>query len=302
MYDVIVVGDYCLDLIFAGMPAFPQLGVEVVASTFGMTPGGAYNPAAAMHRLGLRVGWAADFGSDDFSRFVLERARADGLDAALFVHHQQPLRMITVAASYVEDRAFIAFYDPAPAVPAALKGLTTSAARSVYVAGVAYGPLFEAGRLLARAKGMKLIMDGNSHENLSLADAAVRRAIGGLDLFLPNAREARQLTGTDDLPAAMGLLAGLVPLLVVKDGAGGAYACQGDTVVHEPALAVQPLDTTGAGDCFNAGFVTAWLQGLPLRECLRWGNVAGGLSTEGLGGTGRMVRREEVEERVKRQG
>jgi ribokinase len=69
-------------------------------------------------------------------------------------------------------------------------------------------------------------------------------------------------------------------------------------VFHEPALAVAPLDTTGAGDCFNAGFITAWLEGRSLRECLRWGNVVGGLSTEGLGGTGRPVRREEVEEWV----
>lgn len=300
MYDIIVVGDYCLDLIFAGLPAFPELGVEVVASAFSMTPGGAYNAAAAMHRLGLRVGWAADFGDDDFSGFILERAQADGLDTALFVRHRRPLRMITVAASYPEDRAFIAYYDPAPAVPAAIKALSRAAARAVYIPAITHGALFEAGRLLVRAKGMKLIMDGNSHEDVHLADPEVRRAVGSVDLFMPNAREACRLTGEEDLPAAMGALSGLVPLLVVKDGAGGAYACRGGEVLHEPALAVTPVDTTGAGDCFNAGFVTAWLQGRPLRECLRWGNVAGGLSTEGMGGTGRVVTRAELEERIER--
>ena len=299
MYDIIVAGDYCLDLIFTGLPAFPRLGVEVVATAFRMTPGGAYNPAAAMHRLGLRVGWAADFGDDDFSRFVLEHARDEGLDPALFVHHKRPLRQITVAASYPEDRAFIAYYDPAPAVPAAAAALVRATARAVHLPALAHDSLFAAGRLLVRAKGMKLLMDGNSHEDVSLADAEVRQAIASVDLFLPNALEVRRLTGEQDLERGMGLLAGLVPLLVVKDGAGGAYACQGGTVLHEPALTLTPLDTTGAGDCFDAGFIAAWLEGRPLRECLQWGNVVGGLSTEGMGGTGRVVRREEVEERLR---
>jgi sugar/nucleoside kinase (ribokinase family) len=141
---------------------------------------------------------------------------------------------------------------------------------------------------------MKLVMDGNSHEDLALADPAVRQAIASTDVFMPNAHEACRLTGQQDLHRAMAVLAGLVPLLVVKDGAGGAYGCAGGETVHEPAIAVKPVDTTGAGDCFNAGFIAAWLEGRPLRESLRWGNVVGGLSTEELGGTGRVVRREDV--------
>ena len=301
MYDVIVVGDYCLDLVFTGLPKFPELGVEVVASAFCMTPGGAYIPVAALHRLGLRVGWAGDFGDDDFSRFVLERARQDGLDPALFVHHQRSLRQITVAASYPHDRAFIAYYDPAPSVPAAIKALATATARAVYLPGIAFGPLFEAGRLLVRAKGMRLIMDGNSHEHVVLADPAVHRAVGSVDLFLANSLEVRRLSGEAELAGAMAALAKRVPLLVVKDGARGAWACAGGEVLHEPPIVVTPLDTTGAGDCFNAGFIAAWLEGRPLQECLRWGNVVGGLSTERMGGTERVVTRAEVEEVLKRE-
>ena len=111
-YDVIVVGGYFVDLIFNGLPQFPVLGKEIVGSGFEMLPGGAYNAALAMHRLGLKVGWAADFGDDDFSRFTLERARAEGLDDALFVHHRRPLRRITAALSYPEERAFITYVRP----------------------------------------------------------------------------------------------------------------------------------------------------------------------------------------------
>lgn len=295
-YDVIVVGDYCLDLIFTGLPRFPELGLEVVGTGFAMTPGGAYNSAAALHRLGLKVGWAADFGDDDFSRFILEHAAQEGLDDSLFVRHKRPLRFVTVAASYPQDRAFIAYYDPGPTVSAAMKALARASTRVLYVPALYTGPLLDAGLRLVQARGTKLVMDGNSAEEAqTLQDASVRRALKNLDIFMPSALEARKLTGEQSLDGALRALAEHCPLVVIKDGAGGAYACRGEEILHSPAIDVTPLDTTGAGDCFNAGFLKAWLDDRPLGECLRWGNIVGGLSTLGMGGTGRVVTAEEVE-------
>ena len=295
-FDVLVVGDYCLDLIFTGLPRFPELGFEVVGTGFAMTPGGAYNSVAALHHLGLNVGWAADFGDDDFSRFILDRAAQEGLDDSLFVRHKRPLRFITVAASYPQDRAFIAYYDPGPTIPAAMKALAKASTRVVYVPGLYTGPLLDAGLRLVRARGTKLVMDGNSAEEAqTLQDASVRRVLKSLDIFMPSALEARKLTGEQSVDGALRALAEHCPLVVIKDGAGGAYACAAGAVLHSPAIEVTPLDTTGAGDCFNAGFLKAWLDGRPLGECLRWGNIVGGLSTQGMGGTGRVVTVEEVE-------
>lgn len=293
-FDILVLGDYFLDLVFTGLPAFPELGKEIFASGFAMLPGGAFNSAAAMQRLGLRVGWAVDFGADDFSRFVLAQAAAEGLDEALFVHHDRPLRRITVSASYPQDRAFITYMDPDPAMPAAMKALATTTSRAAYLPGVYYGKLFTAGLLLLRAKRMKLIMDGNSGDDVVLTNPAVRRAVQSADLFLPNASEARRLTGQTDLAQALDDLAALCRLVVVKDGGNGAYACAGGQIIQEPAISAPVIDTTGAGDCFNAGFVKAWLEGRSLADCLRWGNVVGGLSTTERGGTTRVVTSEEV--------
>ncbi len=301
-YDVLVFGDYFLDLVFTGLPQLPELGKEIFSTGFDMLPGGAYNTAAAMHRLGLKVGWATDFGDDDFSRFVLAQAAAEGLSDALFVHHRRPLRRVTVAASYPEDRAFIAYMDPEPAVPAAMKALTTASARAVYLSGIYFGKLFDAGLLLLRGKRMKLFMDGNSDEEATLRVASVRKTIANADLFTPNADEARRLTGEDDLPRAIRMLAELGPQVVVKDGSRGAYAYVEGEIIHAPAIAVTPLDTTGAGDCFNAGYIKAWLSGLPAAECLRWGNVVGGLSTTMRGGASRVVTAAEVERYLRRTG
>jgi sugar/nucleoside kinase (ribokinase family) len=174
----------------------------------------------------------------------------------------------------------------------------TAAAKAFYLPGLYYGHFFKAGLYLLRLKRMKVIMDGNIGEDVTLASGAVRNAIKSVDVFMPNAREARLLTGEDDLRVALEILGGLCPLVIIKDGCRGAYAKHAGQTYHVPAMQVTPLDTTGAGDCFSAGFVKSWLEGQPLLDCLRWGCVVGALSTLGLGGTGYHVSAREVEERL----
>jgi hypothetical protein len=169
-----------------------------------------------------------------------------------------------------------------------------SSARALYLPGFYHGPFLSAGLAIVRARRMKLIMDGNSSEELRLAEPSVLRAVQGVDVFMPNAGEARRITGQDDLMSAIRVLADVCSLVVVKDGASGAHAYADRQLHHSPAIPVTPIDTTGAGDCFNAGFIRTWLDNLPLDECSRWGNVVGGLSTLAHGGAGKAVTPEEV--------
>ena len=113
------------------------------------------------------------------------------------------------------------------------------------------------------------------------------------DVFLPNAAEARRIAGVEDVEAAALALArtgaagriGRRADVVVKLGADGALAARADgTVLRVPAMPVDPVDTTGAGDSFDAGFLRAWLDGAELRDCLELGAVCGALSTRAVGG------------------
>ena len=297
-YDVIIVGSYSVDLIFTGLAELPQLGKDVVGKDFTMTPGEAFISAVSMHRLGMKVAWAADFGNDDFSAFALKCAREEGLDESLFIIHDRPYRRISAAASYPEDRLFITYYDPDPQIPAAIPALIKSDARLVFIPGLYTGGFLAAGRKLIRAKKMQLVMDGNSSSGEitgnTRENTAIRKAIKSVDVFLPNALEARRLTGEQDLHQAISKLAELCQLVVIKDGSNGSLAFSNHEITHMPAISVNPLDTTGAGDNFNAGFLYAWLDGQSIETCLKWGNIVGGLSITAIGGTLRKITCDEV--------
>jgi sugar/nucleoside kinase (ribokinase family) len=106
-----------------------------------------------------------------------------------------------------------------------------------------------------------------------------------VDILLPNEREACKLAGTDDLETAVRELSERVPLVVVKLGRDGAMAVRGKERVIVPAQPVIPVDTVGAGDSFDAGFLHQYVRGEDLATCLTSGNLAGAFSTTRPGGT-----------------
>ena len=141
-------------------------------------------------------------------------------------------------------------------------------------------------------------MDGNSSNGDILGKTkqckAIINAMKSTDIFLPNAPEAKRLTGQQDLDQAMRKLAEYCPIVIIKDGANGSYACIKGEISHVPAIQIKPLDTTGAGDNYNAGFIRAWLDGNSIETCMKWGNILGGLSTTALGGTTRKITCDQV--------
>jgi sugar/nucleoside kinase (ribokinase family) len=140
----------------------------------------------------------------------------------------------------------------------------------------------------ARADGVTTSLDTNWDPTGQWR--GVEECLPHLDVLLPNAAEALALSAamgsssTDAATAALALAA-RGPVVAVKDGASGGFAVASREIVRAPGLSLDVVDTTGAGDSFDAGFLAAWLEGRPLGECVRWGAVAGSLSTRGAGGT-----------------
>ena len=138
----------------------------------------------------------------------------------------------------------------------------------------------------ARAGGATTSVDCNGDPR-GTWDGGLRATLAETDVFLPNAVEATAITGIDDVAEAARALVALGPRVVaVKLGEEGAMvATAAGELIRVPAWPVRPLDTTGAGDSFDAGFLTGWLGGWSLLDCLSLGAVCGALSTLGIGGT-----------------
>src|SRR5262245_48250743 len=281
-YDVLLIDGYFCDLIFTGLPQLPRLGADLFGTGFDMVPGAVFYTALALHRLGVRVGWACDFGDDFASRFVLDAARREELNHSLFRLHQRPLRRISVSFSFAHDRGFISYQDPLPN-ESPIPLIERHRPRIVLLSHLRYGPDLLGLAAATHACGGLVYMDCQARPE-TLADPAVAAALRAVDVFAPNHDEALHVSGAATVEQALARLAALTPRVIVKCGADGAIARRGDEVARAPGIRVPVVDTTGAGDCFNAGFVDGYLRGEPLAMCLRRGNICGGFATTTRGG------------------
>jgi ribokinase len=289
---VLVVGDANPDLVLRGdvVPRFGQ--AEQLLDDAALVIGGsAAITAHAFARLGRPVGLVAAVGKDVFGAQLTAELEAAGVDVSTLRQRSDVPTGLTVVLSRGDDRAILT----RPGAIATLTAAEVEAAatsvpglRHVHVSSFFLQPdlAAELPALLAalRARGITTSLDTN-------ADPAgtwlgVDAALPHLDLLLPNRAEVLALGRDADPVAAARRLAAPGPLVVVKDGASGAFAVDASGAVTTVAgAAVQPLDSTGAGDTFDAAFVDGWLAGRSLEETLRRAVLAGALAVGALGGT-----------------
>jgi sugar/nucleoside kinase (ribokinase family) len=279
--DVLVAGPWFADLIFRGLsrPILP--GTEVFADEFTLLPGGAFSLAMALHRLGHDVVWATDFGDDLFSQHVLSIARAEGLNEVGFRHHPIPLRSLTVVLSYPHDRA-MATYQDRIRPPSLATLLREHHPRTLLLPSLQYGHATRAALCLAHELGIQVFMDCQDVPG-TLDTPTMRDTLAQVDIFAPNTDEALRLTGTTTVEDALDALADLMDTVIIKRGRAGATAVQRGQRYDVAGIPLAVVDTTGAGDCFNAGFIHAQLAGDDLPDCLAAGVACGAAAITDLG-------------------
>ena len=285
-FDIALFGSVFVDHVLTGLARLPGLGEEVFAKNYhSEAGGGCLNTACGMAMLGASPTCFALVGKDD-SEWLLNRVRSFGVQTDNVRFSDQPTGM-TVAASLEADRAFIT-YDGAnealfawlesPELPEQL-----ATARHVHFAC----PLPpETGLPIVRklhTLGSTVSLDVGWQEAW-LRDATVWPLLAELDWFLPNESEANMLTGQADVEAIFRTFHSRgVRRVTVKLGPRGAALWNGVDTLRASAIPVTVVDTTGAGDAFNAGFLHAFLAGLPDETCLNRGALCGSLSVRKAG-------------------
>jgi sugar/nucleoside kinase (ribokinase family) len=286
---ILVAGELNADAVFVGLNSFPRLGHEVVAEHFSLELGSSSAICAAgLARLGNQVAFITKVGTDLMGRFSLDQLKLMGIDASPAIVDPDLKTGITVSMS-TTDRALLTYPGTiselsASDIPGDLLARFSHLHVSSYFLQRALRPGLP--KLFADARGLGLTTSLDPG-----ADPAeewrvdIRELLENVDIFLPNEAELAGLTGSGCVETGLRALDNGRTLTVAKLGRHGcATLCEG-RLLAIPAISVRPVDTTGAGDSFNAGFLHAWLLGKPLEDCLRCGVVCGGLSTEAPGGT-----------------
>ncbi|WP_211659175.1 PfkB family carbohydrate kinase [Phytoactinopolyspora halophila] len=280
--DVFLTGTVFFDIIFIGLEGSPRPGTEVWAEGMGSAPGGVANLAVACSRLGLRTGLAAAFGEDLYGDYCRQTLGVqEGVDLTYSRYVTGWHSPVTVSVVYERDRTMIS-HGHTPEVqsrlirqPPAARAtfIDLSAERQPWVDAI-----IETGGMVFADVGW----DPEDRWDLKQLEASLR----GCYAFSPNAVEAMSYTRTDTPEDAVQVLSELVPLAVVTCGADGALAYDRATgqTVHAPAIPVEAMDPTGAGDVFLAGLMLGTAAAWPLEHSLRLANLAAALSVRHFGG------------------
>ncbi|MFI8170788.1 carbohydrate kinase family protein [Streptomyces sp. NPDC086081] len=282
-WDVYLTGTVFLDIVFTGLDSAPVRGTESWARGMGSSPGGVANMATALARLGLRTSLAAAFGDDHYGDYCWDALEhGEGIDLSPSRTVPGWHSPVTVSMAYEGERTMVSHghepppEEPAPECPPRARAAVASLAPGVGAPWIAQ----------AAGKGTRVFGDVG-WDDTGAWDLSGLPDLRHCEAFLPNAQEAMRYTGTDCPRAAAHALTEYVPLAVVTLGADGAYAVDRRTgeTAEVPAIEVEALDPTGAGDVFVAGFVTGTLADWPLADRLAFAGLTAALSVQEFGGS-----------------
>lgn len=288
--DLLVLGDANPDLVVRGDDVTPAFGqAERLVDEARLTVGGSGAiTACGAARLGLRVAFAGVVGDDLFGSYMREQLAGRGVDVSGLVVDAHRPTGLTVVLSQPEDRAILT----APGTTGGLRASLVdpgilAAARHVHVSSyfLQHGLAADLPQLFTeiRERGATTSIDPNWDPSGEW-DGGIGEVLASVDVILPNEVEATSLARTSSLDVAVTTLRRRGPLVVVKAGDRGAIALGPGQRLEVASIPVAAVDTTGAGDSFDAGFLAAMLEGLPLERCLAIANACGALSTRAAGG------------------
>ena len=285
--DITIAGEINLDLILYGLPEHMPTERELLASGFAITLGSssailAHNLAA----LGSRVGFVTKVGDDSFGALAVERLRERGVDLAGIAHGAKS--GVTLILPHGPERHILTY-------PGTISELRFEDLDLDYLASARHfhmSSLFLQRELLPRVpelfrrmKSAGLTTSLDTNDDPEDRWDSVLEILPHVDILLPNEREAMKMSRADDLETALSRLAQMVETIVVKMGASGAVAIRNGRRFSAPAVPVTVIDSIGAGDSFDAGFLHQFLRGADLTTCLAYGNRCGAFSATGCGGT-----------------
>ena len=288
-YDALVIGDANVDLVIVGCNTLPLPGQEIFVEDMSLhVGGGAALFSLTLAKLGKNVAFKGIVGQDYYGQYVLEQFCLAGIDTSYMVRSDQNSTGISIAINPERDRSFISYAGTNAELQIdQIADLEPIPARHVHLTGYRGSRNHEAFMRVVRqlkASGITVSLDVGWDDTGEWYNG-VFELMDRIDVFFMNETEALHYTGCRAIEESIGQLKARQKNVVVKRGAQGATAIIKGTVTHRAGYAVDVVDTTGAGDSFNAGYIYGYLSGMSVMECLMYGNACGAQSVQNYGGS-----------------
>jgi sugar/nucleoside kinase (ribokinase family) len=283
-FDLLVAGRPSIDVIFSGLHEWPALGKDIESDGLGVCAGTSFNTPAAANRIGMRVAYVATVGNDPWSRLIRQEFDAEGLATDFLEIQERPLPGVSVALNLANDRGFVTHWGSGDAYDAQLRARALDVVERIDARHLhAYADEAPELEAAARRRGMTVSVDAWGGPWWS-SPRPLAEVLAHADVLFANEPEVAAMTGEADPRRALERAAEHCGCVVIKRGAAGAIGLADGQTRAVPADPVTVLDTTGVGDCFNAGFLAGWLGGLPLEESLTLGVICGSRAIGDHGG------------------
>jgi ribokinase len=299
-FDIITIGDTCVDLIMSMGDIVPRFGqVEQWVPDYFVEMGGSTCIFACQAaKLGLRTAVLGRVGEDLFGRLIMQRLEESGVDTRYITIDARLKTGMGISMCKPDgDRAILTFGGSLNAVyPSDVSDDFLNSGRHLH-----YGSYYLQTNLLSVAPsvlrrahelGLTTSLDTNWDPSGNWKEG-LDEMLGSTDIFFPNEQEALAISGAATLAEAAERLGQSVAVVAIKRGDKGALIQTGKQRFVTPVEPVDQLvDTIGAGDSFDAGFLAGWLNALSPAECAAIGNACGRATTLAQGGIAGQLRRE----------
>jgi sugar/nucleoside kinase (ribokinase family) len=288
-YDLLVAGEINPDLILSGnvMPEFGQ--VEKIVDDAKLTVGSSSVIfACGAARLGLKVAFIGICGDDVFGRFMLDEMSKRGVDVNHVIVRKDGQTGLSLILNQQSDRAILTHAGLIAELQASdIADDLLRQSRHLHVASYFLQTKLQPDlpSLFRRAHALGLSTSLDTNYDPSEKWTGFDELLAVTNVFLPNEAEAKSLTGAENVEEAATRLGSKVEAAAIKLGKDGALGISKGRKVRVESIPVNVVDTVGAGDSFDAGFIYGYLQGWEMEKSLRLACVCGALSTQAAGGT-----------------
>jgi sugar/nucleoside kinase (ribokinase family) len=300
--NIFILGELNVDLIMTGNDVTPEWNKEKLISSFDQVLGSSSAiTACCLVGLGFNVYFVGVVGDDPFGHFCIEQLQAKGVNTSFVIKDATIRTGVTLSLSTNIDRALLTYMGSIPKlnekyIPDTLFNQADHIHFGSYYLQEEMRKDWK--RIFSKAKefGISTSFDTGWDPNGEWHSADIIELLEFTDLFIPSEKELFEIMKVHDIDLIPNSLSKSRGLVAIKRGEKGSLLIdENEVVIKKEAFPVEPIDTTGAGDSFNAGLIAGFLSGKMGQDLLQLANACGSMATQRIGGASKVPTIEEVE-------